>query len=294
MINENMILGEPLLICRQIKKQYKDFSLDCSLTLKKGTVTGLIGKNGAGKTTIFKAILGIIHTDGGQMLWEGKEVPYLDMKSRFSVGVVLSDSGFSGYLTPSDVSAIMAAMYPTFDKKDFMEKCSRFSIPLNKKIKDFSTGMKAKLKVLTALSHKTKLLILDEPTSGLDVIARDEILQLLREYMEDEEHAILISSHISSDLEGLCDEIYMIDNGNVILHEDTDVLLDEYGILKITAKEYEALDKKYILSIKEEVFGYRCLTNQKSFYQDNYPSLTIEKGSIDELILMMVSGKRIA
>ena len=294
MINENMILGEPLLICRQIKKQYKDFSLDCSLTLKKGTVTGLIGKNGAGKTTIFKAILGIIHTDGGQMLWEGKEVTYLDMKSRFSVGVVLSDSGFSGYLTPSDVSAIMAAMYPTFDKKDFMEKCSRFSIPLNKKIKDFSTGMKAKLKVLTALSHKTKLLILDEPTSGLDVIARDEILQLLREYMEDEEHAILISSHISSDLEGLCDEIYMIDNGNVILHEDTDVLLDEYGILKITAKEYEAMDKKYILSIKEEAFGYRCLTNQKAFYQDNYPSLTIEKGSIDELILMMVSGKRIA
>ena len=294
MINENMILGEPLLICRQIKKQYKDFSLDCSLTLKKGTVTGLIGKNGAGKTTIFKAILGIIHTDGGQMLWEGKEVTYLDMKSRFSVGVVLSDSGFSGYLTPSDVSAIMAAMYPTFDKKDFMEKCSRFSIPFNKKIKDFSTGMKAKLKVLTALSHKTKLLILDEPTSGLDVIARDEILQLLREYMEDEEHAILISSHISSDLEGLCDEIYMIDNGNVILHEDTDVLLDEYGILKITAKEYEAMDKKYILSIKEEAFGYRCLTNQKAFYQDNYPSLTIEKGSIDELILMMVSGKRIA
>ena len=294
MINENMILGEPLLICRQIKKQYKDFSLDCSLTLKKGTVTGLIGKNGAGKTTIFKAILGIIHTDGGQMLWEGKEVTYLDMKSRFSVGVVLSDSGFSGYLTPSDVSAIMEAMYPTFDKKDFAEKCSRFSIPFNKKIKDFSTGMKAKLKVLTALSHKTKLLILDEPTSGLDVIARDEILQLLREYMENEEHSILISSHISSDLEGLCDEIYMIDNGNVILHEDTDVLLDEYGILKITAKEYEAMDKKYILSIKEEAFGYRCLTNQKAFYQDNYPSLTIEKGSIDELILMMVSGKRIA
>ena len=130
--------------------------------------------------------------------------------------------------------------------------------------------------------------MLDEPTSGLDVIARDELLNLLREYMENGERSIIISSHISSDLEGLCDDIYMIEKGKMILHEDTDVLLTEYGLIKATDEQFEKLEKSHLLKSKKERFGYSCLTNQKQFYQDNYPSLVIERGSIDEVITMMI------
>lgn len=151
--------------------------------------------------------------------------------------------------------------------------------------------MKAKLKVLLALSHDAKILILDEPTAGLDVVARDEILDLLRDFMETEGRAILISSHISTDLEGLCDEIYMIDQGRIILKEETDVLLDSYGILKADEASYATLDKKYLLRVKKESFGYRCLTNEKNYYMENYPKLAMEKSSLDDIIFMVVKGE---
>ena len=173
-----------------------------------------------------------------------------------------------------------------------MDKCKAYGIPLKKIIKDFSTGMKAKLKVILAMSHNAKLLILDEPTAGLDVIMRNELLDMLRDYMENEERGILISSHISTDLEGLCDDIYMIANGKIIMHEETDVLLSEYGVLKLTKEQYETVDKAYILSSKEEKFGYLCLTNQKDFYMENYPEIAIEKGNIDDFIILMEKGVR--
>ena len=163
---------------------------------------------------------------------------------------------------------------------------------MNKKIKDFSTGMKRKLQVLAAISHGADFLILDEPTAGLDVLARDEMLTMLREYMETEGRSILISSHISSDLEDFCDDIYMIDEGKIVMHEETDVLLNEYGLLKVREEQYEILDKSYIIRSKKENFGYSCLTNEKQFYEENYPDVVIEKGSIDELIMMMIRGER--
>lgn len=151
--------------------------------------------------------------------------------------------------------------------------------------------MKAKLKILVAISHDTELLILDEPTSGLDVMARNEVLEMLREYMEkDDKRAILISSHISSDLENLCDDLYMIDNGKIIFHEDSDVLLSNYALLKVDDKQFNQLDKQYILRYKKEGFGYSCLTNQRQFYMENYPNIVIEKGNIDELIPIMIRG----
>ena len=165
---------------------------------------------------------------------------------------------------------------------------------VNKRLKDFSTGMKAKLKVIAAISHNAKLLILDEPTAGLDVIARDELLEMLRDFMEaDSEHAILISSHISSDLEALCDDLYMIHDGKVILHEDTDVLLSEYAVIKADESAYSKLDKQYILHVKKESYGYNCLTNQKQYYMENYPKTVIENGNIDEVITMMIRGERL-
>lgn len=283
-----------MLTIKNLKKQYGNFSLDLSLEVQEGCVTGLIGQNGAGKSTTFKAVLGLISTDGGNVTILGKDLNNFAPQDKECLGVALSDSGFSGYLTIKDIIPIMKNLYKDFDSLFFTEQTKRFGLPMDKKIKDFSTGMKAKLKVLTAISHNARLLILDEPTAGLDVIVRDELLEMLREFMEkDEKHSILISSHISSDLETLCDDIYMIHNGKVILHEDTDVLLSDYALLKLDEEQFYKIEKQFILRSKKEAYGYSCLTNQKQFYLENYPKIAIEKGTIDEVITMMVRGQEL-
>ena len=277
---------------KNIKKSYQDFLLDCSLTIEKGSVTGIIGKNGAGKSTLYKAILNLINIDSGNILVFNKDIKELDVKDKANIGVVLADSFFSSYLNIKDIRKIMMDSYETFDVTFFDKKVNEFELPVNKAIKSFSFGMKAKLKMLCALSHNAKILLLDEPTLGLDVIARDEILELLREYMaKDSDNTIMISSHIASDLESLCDDIYMIDDGKIILHEDTDVLLSNYAILKVDDQTYESIDKNYIYKVKKEAYGYALLTNQKQFYYENYPKIVIQNCSIDDVIYMMIKGK---
>lgn len=278
-----------MLKISHLKKNYKDFSLDCSMEVQPGMITGLIGKNGSGKSTTFKAVLGLIHPDGGRVELLGKKTTTdITPEIKQKLGVVFADSGFSMYLTTAGVANILENTYQNFDRAEFLAQCNRFQLPENKKIKEFSTGMKAKLKVLVALSHKAELLILDEPTVGLDVVARDEVLTMLREYMEKNENSsILISSHISSDLENLCDDLYMIHNGKIILHEETDVLLADYAVLKVSEDAYGKMDRQYILKTKNEPYGYSCLTNQKQFYLENYPNLAVENGRIDDLIVMM-------
>ncbi len=274
-----------------LRKQYGDFSLDCSLDVLPGRITALIGQNGAGKSTTFKTVLGLIAPDGGTVTVLGKDVAALTAADKEQLGVVLSDSGFSGYLTVRDLIPIQKNLYHRFDGDAFAAQIRRFGLPANKRIKDFSTGMKAKLKLLVALSHHARLLILDEPTAGLDVIARDELLLILREYMETHEDcAVLISSHISSDLEGLCDDIYMIHEGRIVLHEDTDVLLSDYAVLKVSPAQYEALDKTYLLRVKKEPFGFSVLTDKSRFFAENYPAVALERGSIDGVITMLIKG----
>lgn len=273
-----------------LTKNYPDFCLNLSLELPKGRVTGIVGRNGAGKSTTIKAILGLIQPDGGTVKVFGKEAHLLTGKDKEHLGVALAESGFSGYLHMEAVAHILGRMYPRFDRDAFLRLAKEQQLPLRKPIKDFSTGMKAKLRVLSAMSHKAELLILDEPTAGLDVVARNEILDLLRSYLaQDEERSILITSHISSDLEGLCDEIYLIHDGKVLLREDTDVLLSSYAVLKLSAQDYEKLDKRYLLATNRSPFGYLCLTGEKQFYADNYPDIVIENGSIDELIVMLTT-----
>ena len=281
-----------MLRLENVEKRYKDFALDCSMEVREGCVTGLIGANGAGKSTTFRAILGLIHTDGGKIEILGRTPDQLRPEDRERIGVVLADSEFSGYLSIKDLIPVLENLYSQFNRDRFVEKCEEFHLPINKKIKEFSTGMKRKLQVLAALSYNAELLIMDEPTAGLDVLARDSLLQMLREYMEQEGRSILISSHISTDLEGFCDDIYMIDHGQIIMHEETDVLLSDYALLKVTDEQCRDLEKEYILRYKKEEFGYSCLTNQKQFYLENYPSIVIEKGSIDEVIMMMVRGEK--
>lgn len=282
-----------MLQVQDLKKEYKTFSLDCTLEVKRGQITGLIGENGAGKSTTFKAVLGLISFDGGAVTLLGKDIKDFTPADRERLGVVLSDSGFSGYLTIKEIIPILKRLYAKFDRDFFLAQVERFGLPLDKKIKEFSTGMKAKLKVLIAISHRAELLILDEPTAGMDVLARDELLSLLREYMEqDEKRAILISSHISSDLEALCDDVYLIHKGKIILHEDTDRLLGEYALLKLDGAQYAELDKQAVLCTKKEAYGYSCLTNQRQYYLENYPGVTIQKATIDDVIMMMIRGEK--
>lgn len=283
-----------MLKMEHVRKNYESFSLNCSLEVKSGYVTGLIGKNGAGKSTVFKMILGLIAKDSGTIRLFDKEIQTLNDKEKQQLGVVLSDSGFSGYLTIHDIIPILDHLYEHFDKSFFVKQIQRFRLPQNQKIKEFSTGMKAKLKILTAISHHAKFLLLDEPTAGLDVTARDELLDMLREFMEqDESRSILISSHISTDLEPLCDDFYMIDEGKIIFHEDTDILLSDYALLKVTPQRYTNMDKRYILKYKKEIYGYNCLTNQKQYYLENEPNIAVENGTIDDVITMMSGGAEI-
>ena len=283
-----------MLKIEHVRKNYESFSLNCSLEVKSGYVTGLIGKNGAGKSTVFKMILGLIAKDSGTIRLFDKEIQTLNDKEKQQLGVVLSDSGFSGYLTIHDIIPILDHLYEHFDKSFFVKQIQRFRLPQNQKIKEFSTGMKAKLKILTAISHHAKFLLLDEPTAGLDVTARDELLDMLREFMEqDESRSILISSHISTDLEPLCDDFYMIDEGKIIFHEDTDILLSDYALLKVTPQQYTNMDKRYILKYKKEIYGYNCLTNQKQYYLENEPNIAVENGTIDDVITMMSGGAEI-
>ncbi len=281
-----------LLKLENVKKSYGSFELDCSIEVKRGQVTGLIGRNGAGKSTTFKSVLGLVYPDSGNIEMFGKSLSEVTPEDKEQLGVVLAEANACELFTAKDMLPVLKAMYKRFSEQEYLAKCKQYDIPMDKPMKEFSTGMKAKFKIIMAMSHEAKLLILDEPTAGLDVVMRTELLDMLREYMDNEDNAILISSHIATDLEGLCDDVYMIADGKIVLHEETDVLLSEYGVLKVTEEQYDKLDKEYILAVKKEKFGCLCLTNRKDFYQENYPQIAIEKGNIDDLIMMMGKGGR--
>ena len=283
-----------MLKIKDLRKSYGTFELNCSMEIPAGCITGLVGSNGAGKSTTFKSVLGLISIDGGSIEVFEKEIHTWTKAEKQRMGVVLANGGFNTYLTMKDMETVLSRMYPRFDRAMFREYCRRYQLPADKRIKEFSTGMLTKAKILAAITHKADLLLLDEPTTGLDVLAREELLDMLRAYMEEnEERTILISSHISTDLEGLCDDLYMIDNGEIVLHEEMDVLLGQYGILKVTQSQFDAMEKQYLLRVMKESYGYRCLTREKQFYMENYPNLALEKGNVDEVIAMMVKGEAI-
>lgn len=282
-----------ILELKEVQKQYKDFQLNCSMQVKEGYITGLIGANGAGKSTTFKAILDLIQIDSGTIERLGKSQKDFTIREKAEIGTVLSENTFSSEMTIKDVIAVMEAMYQKFNPQHFLQKCSQYNLPLEKKIKDFSTGMKAKFKLLIAMSYKAKLLILDEPTVGLDSATRNDLLDEIREYMEQENRAILISSHISSDLEGLCDDLYFMQEGKILFHEDTDRILSDYAILKVSEEQYKKIDKTHLLYRKKEPFGYNLLTKERQYYQENYPTIVVEKGNIDDIVLFIRKGESI-
>lgn len=272
---------------KSLRKDYKNFSLDISMQIPEGKVVGFIGKNGAGKSTTIKSILGLIKPTSGNVEVFGVNSRNLSPREKERIGVALSDSMFSYYLTVEDIIAVMRAFYPTFDEDYFRQMCDRFKLPLNKQIKDFSTGMKAKVKVLSAISHQAELLILDEPTTGLDIEARTEILDTLKSYKEKNNCSILISSHISTDLQGLCDEIVLIADGKIVLHSTLDEINNSYAVVLIPEELFDEVPKDKILGYKSERFGYTCIINDKSFFEDNFSELKLKDSTIDDLIMLL-------
>ena len=277
---------------KNVSKNYPEFKLDkISFKIPKGTIVGLIGENGAGKTTTIKSILNITNTTGQIKVFDKDNKKY-EKEIKQDLGVVLDDSFLSEYLTAKGVNTIMKSFYTNWDTEKYFNYLKEFKLPTNKLIKDFSSGMKMKLKIATSISHNPKALILDEPTSGLDPIIRSEILEIFRNYItEDEERSILLSSHITSDLEHIADYIIFIHNGKIIFNLKTSELLENYGIIKCSQKDFSNLKKEDYIKYRKEKYQYEVLVSDKFKIAKKYNFKVIDKPSIDEIMLMFVKGK---
>ena len=282
---------ENILEVRNLNKNYKGFKLkDINLTLPKGMIMGLIGENGAGKTTTIKSILNLTKVDSGEVKIFGLNIKEDEKKIKEDIGVVLDDSFFSEHLTAEDINQIMKNIYENWDENLFFKYLVDFKLPLKQEFKEFSSGMKVKLKIATAISHHPKLLILDEPTSGLDPIARSEILDIFQDFIQNGENSILVSSHITSDLEHIADYITFISDGRILLSKTRDELLDEYGIVHCTEEEFKKIDKKDYLRYKKNKYAYDVLIEDKKEFKKRYELKVIDKPTLDDIMVIYIKG----
>lgn len=274
-----------------LTKTYKDFTLDhVSFTVPNGSIVGLIGENGAGKSTTINAALGLIQKEDGHVSIFGNEELDDDIKEQ--IGVVFDSSNYPELLSPDKINRIMKNIYHSWDEQNYFQLLKQFSLPADKQIKQFSKGMKMKLAVCAALSHHSKLLILDEATSGLDPIIRDDILDMLLDFVQDEEHSILVSSHITSDLEKIADYIVFIHEGQVIFSKAKDELLEQYGIIKCGAAQFDALDKSDVIVYRKMDYEWQVLIADRAKMQKKYPKAMIVPVTIDEIMLLYVKGDK--
>ena len=283
---------ENMLELKGVSKDYVGFSLkDINLTIPKGCVMGLVGENGAGKTTIMKIILNEINKKTGSIKIMGLDHIQKEKEIKEQLGVVWDDSFLSEYLTPIVVGKIMKNFYKNWDEKLYEQYLQTFQLPKNKMIKEFSSGMKMKLKIITAMSHHPQLLLLDEPTSGLDPVVRYEILDIFREFITDEQKAILISTHITSDLEHLADYITFVKNGQIILSKEKDILLEQYGIYRCTKEEFEKIENQDYVYYKKNKYEYDVLVEDKQIFQRKYQVEALDKPTIEEMMIICSKGE---
>lgn len=251
---------ENILQIENVTKRYKKFALEnVSITLPKGCIMGFIGENGSGKSTTIKLVMDLIHKDSGSIMVMGCDHTRMDKNIREHIGVVLDECHFPDEMNIKNVSATMKLFYRTWDSDRFMSFAKKYAIPMDRKVKEMSRGMRMKLAIAVAMSHGTRLLILDEATSGLDPVVRDEILELLMDFIQDEEHSVFISSHILSDLEKICDYITFIHEGRVILSENKDKLLEQHGILKCGEEEFKNIRREAVIGVHRYAFGVEAL-----------------------------------
>ncbi len=279
---------ENALEIKGLCKRYEGFVLDdVNLVLPRGCVMGFVGENGAGKTTTIKAILNLIRRDAGEIRALGFDNLKKEKEFKERTGVVLEDGSFMNMMDARNIDSLMKKAYPKWDSGKFMEYMRRFGIDKNKTVKDYSKGMRMKAAIAAALSHDAELLILDEPTSGLDPIVRDEVLDLLYEFMQDESHAILISSHITSDLDKIADSIAFIHQGRMIFCEQRDGLLDTYGLLRCTKEQLASLEPGTVKAKRTGTFGCEALVRR-----DGVPgNLNVERVNIEQMMLLMTKGE---
>lgn len=272
---------------KNLTKSFKGFKLDnLSLTLPGGCIMGLIGENGAGKSTAIRLILDIIHKDGGTVKILGRDNGEDMRLTKEEVGVVTDEIGIPECLTAHQVGRVMKYTFSGWNENEYDRLLERLCVPADKPFKDFSRGMKMKLGIAIALSHQSKLLILDEATNGLDPVARDEVVEMLMDFTRDENHSILISSHIVSDLEKLCDYVAFLHKGKLLLCEEKDLLLGEYGIVHCSADELSAIDKSAVLHKKESPYGAEAIVRRRAVPV----GVNISPISIEELFVFTVKG----
>ncbi len=274
---------------RDLNKSYPGFSLrDINLVLPEGSIMGLVGENGAGKSTLIKLIMNAVSRESGSVSVLGLDNKSADFqKIKEDIGIVLDEAYFAEVLTPKNVNNIMKNTYDNWNEIKYFQLISRFRLPENKIFKDFSRGMKMKLAIAVALSHNPKLLILDEATSGLDPMVRDEMLDIFNEFTRDESHSILLSSHIVSDLEKICDFIAFVHNGKLLFCEEKDKLIEEYAIVKLSKSDFEAIPKEAILGQKEGRYGTEALI-MKSAVSEIFQT---EHTTLEDIILFLAKGE---
>jgi len=276
-----------------ITKKYDDFLLDkVSFNVPKGNIVGLIGENGAGKSTTLNSILEIIERDSGDVFILDSEKNIISNDIREKIGVVFDGNNFPEDLTPQKLNNVLKAIYSNWEEKKFYELLEKFSLPKNKKIKKFSKGMKMKLSISVALSHKAELLILDEATSGLDPVVRDDILDILLDFVQEENNSILMSSHITSDLEKIADYIVFVHEGNTVFEEKKDNLIYEYGLIKCKFNDFEKIEKADILRYRKTDCMYEILVKDKKEMEKKYSSFLMDNVKLEDIMLMYIKGEK--
>lgn len=270
---------------KNLTKSYDHFKLDkINLSLPNGTIMGLVGENGAGKSTTIRLIMNSISADSGSISVLGTENTSKEfIKTKENIGIVLDEACFPEVLTASNINKIMKKSYKNWNEKIYFSYLKKFNLPVHKKFKDFSRGMKMKFSIATALSHSPKLLILDEATSGLDPMIRDEILDVFNEFAREENHSILLSSHIVSDLEKICDYIAFLHKGKLILCEEKDVLMNKYALIKVAKTDFMALPAEGIVRKKKTPYGYDVLVTGDKIST----AFQTEKTTLEDIILFL-------
>ncbi len=274
-----------------LTKSYKDFVLDhVSFTVPSGSIVGLIGENGAGKSTTINAVFGLIQKESGHVSILGHEE--IDSDTREQIGVVFDGSNYPEILSPKKINRVMKHIYHSWDEQTYFRLLKNFLLPVDKQIKQFSKGMKMKLAISVAFSHHSKLLILDEATSGLDPVIRDDILDMLLEFVQNDECSILVSSHITSDLEKIADYIVFIHEGKVIFSKPKDELIEQYGIIKCGAAQFDALEREDIIVYRKMDYEWQVLISDREKMLKKYPKAMIVPATIDEMMLLYVKGEK--
>lgn len=275
-----------------LTKRYSDFLLnEVSFTVPRGTIVGLIGENGAGKSTTIKSILNLIKKDAGQIEILGKKEQEIDFDTRNRIGVVFDKHNFPVSMSPNNLGKLFETVYPLWDRNRYGELLKNLSLPADRKIKKLSKGMKMKLAIAAALSHHSEILILDEATSGLDPIVRDDILDLLLEFVQEENHSILISSHITSDLEKIADYIVFLHEGKMVFSKTKDELRYYYGIMKCGAAQFKKIDKSDIVAYRKQDFEWQVLVANRKEAQKKYPNTIIDPATLDDIMLLFIKGE---